>query len=146
MAICRTIAKIRNNYIYAVLDEDYAMFQVEVVVPTSLTGPDTLCNFNAALAVLNDDIVESDQSFTLTLTSTSLPGVAVLDTDTSVQVIIMDDSDCTYTHITHCTHIAHTHTHSTCTHTHTPYMDIHTLIFLLWLNWPYLNQFELIIL
>ncbi len=95
----------------AVLDEDYEQFKVEVLVGTDVTadGNSTVCTSNLTLGILNDDIVEGDQTFSLKLTGMTLAGGAILDQISSLDVVIMDDSNCEY-YTSHFTHITHPHT------------------------------------
>ncbi len=50
-----------------------------------------ICAISARLEILDDDIVESDQSFSLNFAGSTI-GVAVFD-NSSLDVVIMDDND-----------------------------------------------------
>ena len=74
------------------MSEDYVSFQVNVSVTTSVTSGDTICALNANLAILDDDIVEPDQSFEMSIVGSSIP--YLVQTDGSVlEVVIVDDTD-----------------------------------------------------
>ncbi len=80
------------SLITVVLDEDFSKFQVAVPVPTTANGGDILCAMGARLEIIDDDIVESDQSFSLNFAGSTIPGAAIFD-NSSLDVVIMDDSD-----------------------------------------------------
>ena len=75
-----------------VIGEDFLSFQVNVPVSTSVTSGDTICALNANMAILDDDIVEPDQSFEMSIVGSSIPDL--VQTDGSVlEVVIVDDTD-----------------------------------------------------
>ncbi len=79
------------SFINAVLGEDFAIFQVAVPVPMGAVAGQMFCALSARLAILDDDIVESDQSFSLNFAGSTI-WAAVFD-NSSLDVVIMDDSD-----------------------------------------------------
>ena len=76
----------------AVMGEDFDSFQVEVSVSTSVVTGDNICAMNASLAILDDEIVEPDQSFEMSVIGSSIPDLVQTDGST-LEVVIMDDSD-----------------------------------------------------
>ena len=80
------------SLINVVLDEDFSQFQVAVPVPAGVTDGVILCAMPARLEIIDDDIVESDQSFSLNFAGSTIPGTAIFD-NSSLDVVIMDDSD-----------------------------------------------------
>lgn len=52
-----------------------------------------VCSSGARFDILNDDIVEDDQSFSLTILSAD-PDVLTFGSPSEFTVIILDDSDC----------------------------------------------------
>ncbi len=79
------------SFINAVLGEDFANFQVAVPVPMGAVSGQMICVISALLEILDDDIVESDQSFSLNFAGSTI-GATVFD-NSSLDVVIMDDSD-----------------------------------------------------
>ena len=75
-----------------VFGEDFGDFQVNVPVSTSVVNGSTICAMNANLAILDDEIVEPDQSFEMSVVGSSIPGLVQTDGST-LEVVILDDGD-----------------------------------------------------
>ena len=74
------------------MGEDYNSFQVNVPVSTSAVTGDNICAMNANLAILDDEIVEPDQSFEMSVIGSSIPDLVQTDGST-LEVVILDDGD-----------------------------------------------------
>ncbi len=62
-----------------------------VPVPIGVVSGQMICAISARLEILDDDIMESDQSFSLNFAGSTI-GAAVFD-NSSLDVVIMDDND-----------------------------------------------------
>ncbi len=63
-----------------------------VPVPIGVVSGQMICAISARLEILDDDIVESDQSFSLNFAGSTILGAAVFN-NSSLDVVIMDDND-----------------------------------------------------
>ena len=87
-----TTTYVTESFHLAVFGEDFVDFQVLVPVSTSVVTGEILCAMDASLGILDDEIVEPDQSFVLSIVGSSILGVIESDGST-LEVVIMDDSD-----------------------------------------------------
>ena len=123
---------------YAALNEDYESFVLVITIPagTSLSQP--VCAYSVQLGIIDDQIVEDTQSFTLSLVTASPEGT--VNSSGVLEINIMDD-DCEFTlALAECTYIVCNSFNHPCIFTLQQSLKKPTLFFLLLLCVSQLNS------